>query len=893
LSINRKISPPRLARRFLQLYCKSEFLEEIEGDVFELFERRVEESPAKARLLFHWDVLRFFRLSNIKQIKKSNSNFIQMTRNNFKIAARVLWKQKTNTLLNVGSIAIGMACFILISLYVKQEVSFDKFHENGDRIYRTWSEEDYGEGQRFFYTSSPLPLAPTLEENIPEVEATTLVDYGNYLVGEGENRLNERIAMVSNNFFDVFSFELLKGNQANPLGRNDIVLTESYALKYFSSDEPVGKTLTVQLGSEKVNYNVSAIIPDMPKNTGFQMNMIVSNEDMERFYSARAQQAWFNIGPETFVLLKENTAQDAVESKFPAMINSVLGDNIEEGQYVLGLQPLEDIHLNPDFPASAYPVGNPNYVYVLATIGLLVLIMACINYTTLSTGQSIRRAKEVGIRKVVGAQKGGLIWQYLSESILITACATLVGIGLAYALLPTFNHLAGTQIEIPVDAQSIAVYGLIVLFVGIATGIYPAFVLSNLKLIAIIRGGSSGGRGVGVLRKALIVFQLLLTIFLISGSLVMKQQLNFLQNSDVGYEKEAMVYLNMYPKDGSEGIFRQIDSGFENAEIIKAKLSQYPEVTDLGATMHIFGTPGWTTMGFRDLNDQFRQFHLVLTDPYFISGFGIEMVAGRDFDPNLEIDKRESILINESAAEYFFGTEDPVGKKLPGEEFGKHTIIGVTKDFNFQSLHTQVEPLVISQNSEPITQGISDLTFDSYPIPKVFFKYKGESLLGVQALLENVWAETFPNEELVFDFVDERLKLMYEDEARVNKIAGIATIISVLIASFGLLGLTILVVNTKVKEIGIRKVLGASPMTIMNILVRQFGIQLLLAFVISIPITWYIMNQWLSDFAYRIDVGIVVFLISGLLSFLLMLMVIAYNAIRASRINPVKALRVE
>ena len=893
MSIHRKISPPKLANWFLRFYCRNEFLEEIEGDVFELFERRVEESPFKAKLLFNWDVLRFFRPSNIKQIKKSNSNIVNMTRNNFKIAARVLWKQKTNTALNIGSIAIGMACFILISLYVKQEVSFDKFHDNGDRIYRTWTEEDYGEGQRFFYTSSPLPLAPTLEANIPEVEATVLVDYNSFLVGEGESRINERVAIVSNNFFDVFTFKVLKGNETSPLGRNDIVLTESYALKYFGSEEPVGKALTVQLGGERLAYNVSAVIEDMPRNTGFQMNMIVSNEDMERFYNPQAMQAWFNIAPETFVLLKENTTEASVEAKFPEMINQALGDRVEEGQYVLGLQPLEDIHLNPDFPAASYPVGNPNYVYVLATIGLLVLIMACINYTTLSTGQSIRRAKEVGIRKVVGAQKGGLIWQYLSESILITACATLVGIALAFLLLPTFNHLAGTQIAIPIDVQSIAMYVGIILLVGIATGIYPAFVLSNLKLIAIIRGGNSGGRGAGIFRKSLVVFQLLLTIFLISGSLVMRQQLNHLQNSDVGYDKEAMVYLNMYAKEGANGLFDRVRSGFENGEIVKAKLEQYPEVTNLGASMHMFGSAGWTSMGFSDRQGQFRQFYLVLTDPYFLSGFEINLTSGRDFDPELEIDKRESIIINQAAATYFFGTEDPIGKKLPGDDFGSHTIIGVTEDFNFQSLHTEVEPLIISQNGEPILQGISDININSNPVPKVFFKYTGQNLLGVQDLLEKVWSETFPNEELAFDFVDRRLRLMYEDEARVNKIAGVATVISILIASFGLLGLTILVVNTKVKEIGIRKVLGASPLTILNILIRQFGLQLLIAFIVSIPITWYIMNQWLSDFAYRVNIGVVVFLVSGLLSFLLMLAVIAYHAMRASRINPVNALRVE
>lgn len=891
MNLKKTIGPPKLALKFLQWYCKPEYLEEIEGDVFELFDRRSHQ-PTKARIMFIWDVLRFFRLSNLKRFK-SNSNINKMTSHNFKVAARILWKQKTNSLLNISSIAIGMACFILISLYVKQELSFDKFHENGDRIYRTWTEEDYGQGQRFFYTSSPLPLAPALEDNIPEVEATCRVDYNSFLVGEGENRLNERIAFVSPNFFEMFSFDLIEGRASQALTRNSIVLSEDYALKYFGDLEAVGESLSVTIGGEKLELVVSAIMENLPSNTGFQMDMVVSNEDLERFYSPNAIDAWFNIAPETFVLLKENTELSSVEAKLPGMINTVLGDQVEAGQYVLGLQPLEEIHLDTSFPAASMPVGNPNYVYVLATIGLLVLVMACINYTTLSIGQSIKRSKEVGIRKVVGAQKVGLIWQYLSESVLVTLCATLLGIALSFLALPTFNQLAGTDLVIPTDIPSVLMLLLIVLVVGILTGFYPALVLSNLKLINILRGGFSGGRRAGLFRKSLVVFQLLLTIFLISGSLVMRQQLAYLQNTDLGYQKEAMVYVNLYPNDDAGGLLEQIGSGFENAELLKARLAQSTQVEDIGMANHMFGTSGWTQMGFNDRQGQFRQFNLLITDAYFNAAFKTEVIKGRDFDPDLSLDERESIVINQAAAEYFFGTEDPVGQKLPGEDFGEHQIIGVVKDFNFQSLHNEVQPLVITQNPEPMFAGISDITINSNPIPKLFFKYTGQQLSGVQQLLEENWSAVFPNEELSFSFVDERLRLMYENEARVNKIAGIATFISILIAVFGLLGLTILVVNTKVKEIGIRKILGASPSTILQILLKQFSWQLIIAYVISIPVTWYVMNQWLNDFAYRIQIGVLVFLVSGLLSFFILMLVIGYHAMRAARINPVKALRVE
>jgi len=892
LKKRQNISPPKWADRFLAFYCKPEFLEEIQGDAHELFERKANESLFKAKLAFIWNVIRFFKWSNIK-ITNNNSNFIAMTSNNFKVAARVLWKQKVNTALNIGSITIGMACFILISLYVQQELSFDKFHDKGDRIYRTWSKEDYGQGQEFFYTSSPLPLAPALEANIPEVETTVRVDYNRFLVGEGENRINEQVGIVSSNFFDVFSFQLVSGNSSTPLGREDVVLSESYATKYFGTSNAVGQKLTFQIGDEQVDYTVSAVMADMPSNTGFQMNMIVSNEDLERFYDPRALQAWFNIAPETFVLLRQNADIESVRAKLPGMIQSVLGDEVEEGEYELGLQRLSDIHLDTAFPAASMPVGNPNYVYVLATIGLLVLVMACINYTTLSTGQSIKRAKEVGIRKVVGAQKSGLVWQYLSESILITFCAVILGVVLAHVLLPTFNDLAGASLTIPFTLESFGVLALIIILVGMLTGIYPALVLSNLKLISILRGGSSGGRRTGLFRNSLVVFQLLLTIFLISGSLVMRQQLNYLQNADVGYQKEAMVYLGMYAQEGAEGLIGRIESGFDNANIIKPKLESYPEIESIGMANHMFGSSGWTKIGFSDKQGLFKEFSLLITDAYYNSSFAIEIIAGRDFDPELAIDKRESILINEAAASYFFGDESPLEKRLPGDDFGEHKIIGVVKDFNFESLHNEVQPLVITQNAAPIFQGGSDFSINSNPLPKVFFKYTGSNLLAVAEILEDVWSSTFPNEELNFSFLDERIRLMYENEARINQIAGLATMISILIAAFGLLGLTILVVNTKIKEIGIRKVLGASPWTIMRILLVQFSAQLIIAFIISIPVTWYVMDQWLNDFAYRIDIGVLVFLVSGLISFTIMMTVISYHALRAAQVNPVKALRTE
>lgn len=894
MSNPKNISPPKWANRFLELYCKEEFLEEIQGDIHELFEVRVAtQKKSVAKVKFVWDVLRFLKWSNIKKSKRLNSNIITMTRNNFKVAARVLWNQKTNTVLNVSSIAIGLACFLMISLYIKQETSFDKFHTEGDRIYRMWTKEDYGEGQVFFYTESAQPLAAALEANIPEVEKTVQYDFSNFLVGEGEGRLNESVAIASPAFFDLFTFQFIKGNQVEPFSdRSAMVLSERYALKYFGEEEPIGKTMTMEVNGTPQVYTISAIIENPPLNSGFQFDMMVSNENKDLYYSSDAQQAWFNISAETYVLLKKGTDVKAAEAKLPVMIQTVLADMVEEGQFQLGMQTLEQIHLDPTYPAGILPVGNPKYIYVLGTIGLLVLVMACINYTTLSTGQSIKRSKEVGVRKVVGAQRNGLVLHFLSESVLIAFLATIVGVLISYLLLPIFNSLADTQLVMPFDLASIGLYIVIALGVGLLTGIYPAFILSKLKLISVLRGGSQSGLGGNVMRKSLVVFQLLLTVFLITGTLIMRKQMNFMQNADLGYSKEAMITVNLYPDPEAQGMMENIQTAFDNAELLKNELKSNPLVSNIGIGNHVFGNPGWTNVGFSDTQGQFKQFSLLVVDPYFLPSFEINMLLGSDFDPALDIHTREGIIINQAAADYF-GLSDPIGKKLPGDSFGDHRIIGVTENFNYQSLHTDVRPLVITQNAVMILQGISDITMSGNPIPKLVFKYTGESLLAVQELLETSWSKIFQNEELEFSFVDERLRLLYESEARINKIVTIATVISILIASFGLLGLTILVVNTKVKEIGIRKVLGASPQTIFMILLKSFSMQLLVAIALSVPITYFLMTDWLNDFAFKVGIGVTEFGLSGLLAFAITFLVISYHAIRASRSNPIKALRIQ
>lgn len=892
--------PPYLAQRFLRFYCRPDLLEEIEGDAMELFERREKQKPMKAKWLFVWDVIRFFRPSNIRKFRRSNSNIISMTRNNFKIAARVLWRQKVNTAMNVAGISIGIACFMLIALYARQELTFDAFHDKKDRIYRSWVKEVYEDGRIFFNTVTPLPLGPTLEANIPEIEEIVIRAQQPTLVGRGEARIADQFEIVTPNFFDVFDFPIVTGNADVPLGsRADIVMTERYAQKYFGRTDVVGETLSVSIGDDIHDFVVSAVAENPPLNSGLQWNMLISFENKELFYSQRAlTSAWFNIGPETYVLFREGTDPAQLEAKTREMVKTVLSGTSAfdgapvEDHYLIGFQSLTDIHLDREVPVGIAPVGNPEYVYILSAIGLLVMIIACVNYTTLSIGQSFKRSKEVGVRKAVGAQAKGLVYQYLSESLLIALISTIFGVIFTFLLLPVFNELAQTNLMMPWNMEFVLFALILTILIGLLSGVYPALVLSRFKAIQVLRGAGLSSSGKQWARRSMVVFQFLLTVFLISSTLIMRKQMTYLQNQDLGYSYNAMVSVPLYAKAGSRGTSGRISTAMENGQAIIGELERNPQLSDFAMGSHVFGTPGWVQLGFNANTGNYLTFNLLVVDPNYLKAFDIKLIDGVDFDEDLEIHKTQGVILNAKAVEYF-GLENPIGKKLPGDDFGDHRIIGVAEDFNFESLHNDIAPLVIVQNPVPIFEGISDANSGDSIIPKLVFRFQGANLASVNNVLEPAWQKIFPDEELNFNFVEERLQNLYQDEARVNKIITIATVLSIIIASLGLLGLTLLVVNTKVKEIGIRKVLGASPGLIFQQLFRGFSLQLLVAVILSVPITWYLMSSWLDDFAYRTSIGVDMFLLSAALALLIMLVVVSYHVLRASRANPVKALRTE
>ena len=815
-----------------------------------------------------------------------------MTINNFKIASRVLWRDKFNTTVNLVGLTVGIACFLLLGLFVKQELSYDHFHSKKDRIYRSWLKEDYGNGKMFFNSQVPFRFESLFEDNFPEVEESVQFLAQTNLVGRGENRINEPIGIISPEFFDFFDFQLIDGNVTNPLaGKRDVVISEAYAKKYFGDENPIGKILPIQLDSAISDFTVTALLRDIRKESSIQFDIGISNANIPDIFGERSMTAWFLVAPETYVLVKENNSIESVSTKMQDVVMSYLADEVERDVYNIGFQPLTDIHLNPDIPIGYAPVSNPQYVYILAAIGILVLIIACINYATLAIGQSLKRGKEVGIRKVLGAFRTSLVYQYMSESLLITLSAMLIGIILTIVFIPAFNTLTGTEVFYQFQWWHLGVYLCLGLIISFIAGSYPALVLSGFKAVSILRGfvGASGSHSI---RKGMVVFQFLITVFLISSSLIMRNQVEFLQNQDLGFKQEAVITIPLYPDPNAQRLSETIKSGFENGRLLKSKLEQIPEFTNIGMGSHVFGTQGWANLAYTESDGTFRRFIFLITDPYYLSASGIKFKEGRDFDPESGLDSRQSVIVNQAAVDYF-GWENPIGEKLPGEEFGEHRIIGVTENFHFASLHTKVEPLVITQNLMPIVKGVSDGDFVDSVVPKLFLTYSGNNLAAAGEKLQNIWEETFPNENLNFSFVSERLANQYESESRMNKLIGVATVLSIFIASLGLLGLTVLVVNSRIKEIGIRKVMGASPGTIMGLLLRTFSGQLVLAIILSVPVTILLMNQWLQNFAYNISIGPGVFILSAILAALVAFLVIFYHTLRAAKINPIESLRTE
>ena len=819
-----------------------------------------------------------------------------MLKNYLKIALRSLWRSKVHSTINVFGLSLGIACCILIVLFVKDEWTFDTFHAKADRIYRVYAREDWGENRQFFNTTTPFPMGPTLKDNFPEVELQVRFNKIGTIVRVGENQFTETISFGGQDFLDVFDFESFAGEAKNALrGQSNVVLTSRMAEKFFGSADPIDKVVSIQLGEVFEEFSVKAVLEDIPINSSIQFGILISDLNYPKLYSTETlTSAWFNINPETYVLLREGTDPLSVEKKFPAVFQTILGeDNYKQSKYAPGLQPLTSIHLDTNYPVGIALISNPKYSYILAAIATLLLLVACINFVTLSVGRSIKRAKEVGIRKVVGAERIQLIFQFIGEAVIVTLTSLAVGLLLSIIGLPLFNDLSGKNLELKPDGFMFLIALILVTVIGLIAGSYPAFVLSNFKPIAILKGGSlpAGQAGKQGLRKVLVGVQLVLSIFLVSSTLIMRQQLNFLQNKDLGFNREqlAIVQLNV-PRGGR--LTERVKKGFEEAEQFKIEVLKLNDVASVCAASHDFGNGGWVKVGYTDDNGTYRTFDINVADDEYIPTLKMELAKGRNFSGANTSDARRAIIVNEAFVKEY-GWTDPIGKRIPGKGFVDHEVIGVVKDFNYASLYTKVQPLVLTMDATIPLSGSENINIDNTPIPKLMIRLKPGNMSATMEQIAGIWERLTGGEEFAFTFVDQALAEQYRNDQNLGKIVSIATLLAMIIGSLGLYALASVAMQNRTKEISIRKVMGATEQSLLVLLSKDYVYMIGISLVVSVPVTWYLMRNWLQSFEYRVPISWQVFAWAGALSLGIALATISYQAIKTAWTRPAETLKYE
>lgn len=809
-----------------------------------------------------------------------------MLRNYFKTAFRNLWKNKGFSAINIVGLAIGLATCLLILIFVMDELGYDRYNKKADRIYRVDSEIKFG-GHHFIGASMPAPAGPAMLRDFPEVEKEVRMrGFGGITVRKGAQTIREdAVIYADSTLFDVFTLPMLQGDPRTALiDPHTVVITERMAKKYFgTSSEIVGRNM---IFNDSTPYKVTGVIRDLPEQSHFHFDFFISLAESE---NARRADEWLSNNYNTYVVLREGVKPAQLEAKFGGMIrkyiepmlrsvvNISLDDFFKNGSYVgFSLTPLTSIHLHSNKTGELEGNGNIQYVYIFSAIALFILLIACVNFMNLSTARSANRAKEVGVRKVLGSLRGHLISQFMMESVLISFMGMLLAVGLAFLFLPVFNSLASKQLSIGLFSRGWllpAMLGLI-LVVGLLAGSYPAFFLSAFQPIVVLKGTVASGFKRSWLRNALVVFQFGISIFLIVGTAVIYRQLSYIRNKSLGFDRsQVLIVQNTYSLGGSIGAFKQ-------------ELLKLPGVT--GATM----TGYLPTSDYRSDNSFFFKPDLDPKeaismqswniDDQYIPVLGMKMAAGRNFSRDFLTDSM-GVIVNEAAVR-LMGSGDVVGKKLytiddlQTKKLITYHVVGVVKDFNFNSLRENVTPMGLFLKPEN---------------GRIALRVDGKDVRRVLGQTENLWAKMVPGQQFSYTFMDEEFNNIYKREQQMGGISLAFSLLAIFIACLGLFGLAAYAAEQRTREIGIRKVLGASVGGIVSLLSKDFLRLVFFSAIIAFPLAWWAMHSWLQDFAYRVSIGWEVFALAAVLAVGIALLTVSFQAIRAALTNPVKSLRSE
>ncbi|MGC4035891.1 MAG: ABC transporter permease [Chitinophagaceae bacterium] len=812
-----------------------------------------------------------------------------MIKHYFKIALRSLGRQKALSFINIAGLSIGLACFILFLLFAVNEFNFDRFHKNAANIYRMyrWNEAMQGRdagGDVYL----PSPLGPAMKEDFPDV-----VRYARFRDGWGHNFvkvdgkvMSIRLSSADPAFFSIFDFPFLYGNPKNAFSNlQDIVITKSKARELFGTENVLGRVMEIKMVDDFVPFTISAVTNDIPANSSLTFDVLGNFAYWETTrFGKNGVNNWHRSSYLTYVELRPGSGLPTDKKRLAQFRHKYYPDEEAElkkaGYSWTGnkfpvryeLQSLKAIHTDTKIWGGSVENVNPATIWILIGIAAGVLLIACINFTTLAIGRSARRAKEVGLRKVIGGEKKQLVFQFLSESIILAIISAILGLLFAKLLLPWFNALSGRELQFSFSQYPELGWMIIALtlLVGILAGSYPALILSGFKPVEVLKSKVKVG-GSNFFTKALVTLQFALSTALIIATLIILEQKNYMSTKNPGFSKENVVMIDADQSD-TKKIY----------PLLKQELSERPDIMGVACSEVGLGDgAGWSRTGF-EYNGSHKEVYEYFVDHDYIPVMGMKIIAGRNFDPKNSLDTTTSVIINEEMVKDFGWTnETAVGQQLKGYmEIKTPVVIGVVKNFNFRPLTEKIEPQLFHQ-------------FADYTPFKFFVRIKPGNPAPAIAAMQKAWNHAEPVIPFKYVFLDESLDNFYKSEQRWSNIVGWAGGISIFLACLGLFGLTALAVVNRTKEIGIRKVLGASIISIVSLLSKDFVRLIVIALVVATPVAWYFMNKWLNGFAYRINIGWLVFAATGLFAIMIALITIGVQALKAGMANPVKSLRTE
>ena len=860
--------PPKAANRFLTWFLRNDLAEEVQGDLEEQFYNKLDNSTHfQSRLNYWYQVVQYIRPF---AISKTTSHLMHyaMFRNYFKIGWRNLSARKGFATINVGGLALGFACSILIYLFVSHNLQYDNFHANSDRIYRFITEEH--QNYIDYEASVPPGFGYSFRTEYDYAEKVSkLISRDNSLVAVDETRkLKKDIAYTQNEFFEIFSYPLLRGvsSLSEP---NTALITEETAKSMFGKEDPIGKEFELD-GDKRII--VTGVLKDLPATTLIQSDIFISlpTLDKNNSFSARDDE-WRGISSnlQTFALLKPNQNIDHIESEIQGFVKKHRPDSKNVHHY--RLQPLADIHLNPLYSGGI----NPNMLWLFSIIGFVILLVACINYVNITTAQSIKRSKEVGVRKVLGSYKSYLFWQFMTETFIITLLALVTGILLSSAALPYFNSIFGLKLIFSelLTLEFVGIITILLLGITLLSGGYPGVLLARIVPVLALKGKISERVAGGMLtRKVLVSTQFVISMVLIVGTIVINKQIKYATNTDLGYEKSGIIRVDLPDRLKPEQV-----------EGLKSRIAQSSGVHIVSACYATPGAPNnsWGTHIHYDNRHETEEFSIQtkIGDKNYLETFDLELVAGRNF---YEKDSVDEVVVNEMLA-----TE--LGLDSPEELLGKPvsiagnlvqaTIVGVVADFHDQDFHETIRPIYVA----PVTDKYYELSV------KIDMNHAQNAL----AHIEKEWSTYFPKFIFEYDFLDDRVAEMYAAEQQFLSLTSIFSALAIFIGCLGIYGLILFFVRQKTKEIGIRKVLGSTVLDLLRLVMQDLVRLVAIAGVVATPIAWYLMNHWLQNYTYKTDLSWWIFATAIGLVLSITIITIAYQSVKAAKTNPVHSLRTE